>query len=259
MKQFKSTFELLTAMFTIAVIASMPILGTQSAFAQNSPSVSSVPAPIIAGSTTNLLTITTAPDATKPHADVKVSFAEPTVIIGWPGAPGAPDVAAAPGGTCTLPSITANPSTRSYWIFRDAATGLVDVKFDVGAAPALVGMVSIPLAPGVVGVAYSGSASGPASGKWVDIVNGAPMAINFAPDLYSAGHCGYDNFGTLGATNSLYGTVSGIPSQKQVGGTIIPISTSALLIGGIASTGLWMIPVLGAAGFAVLTIRKKLL
>jgi len=262
MKQGQHVLRLLTIMLTVAAIGALTTSSIQSASAMFSPSVSSDPAPLIVGFGGNVITITAAVDNTKPHEDVRISLAEPTVIIGWGaaqvGTPATPNNNPIPGGTCTLPPVQTNPNTRSVWHLQ---TGGVDSVFDIPAG----GVVKIPFTgPGVVAISYPGGiASGPATGTWVDQVNAAPASIVFATsglDLYSAGHCGYDLFGTTGTTNNLYGTVNTLSSQFPVGGSIIPIDTTALMIVGLSSGLVWIFPTIAAGigiGVAAYKLRRK--
>ena len=48
------------------------------------------------------------------------------------------------------------------------------------------------------------------------------------------------------------------PGNSQIGGTIIPIETTALLLAGIQTSAIWMAPLLaGIAGTAIIYIKKK--
>ncbi len=261
MKQAKRILRLLTIMLTVAAIGALATSSIQSASAMFSPSVSSNPAPLIVGFGGNLITITAAVDGTQPHEDVRISIAEPTVIIGWganqPGTPAVLNVNPIPGGTCTLPPVQANPNARSVWHLQTAG---VDSLFDIPVG----GVVKIPFTgPGAVAIIYSGGATGPATGTWVDQVNAASASVAFVTSglsLYSGGHCGYDLVGTTGTTNNLYGTVSTLSSQFPVGGSIIPIDTTALMIVGLSSGLVWIFPTIAAGigiGAAAYKLRRK--
>ena len=125
MKQSKhDVMRLLTIMFTIAAIGALST-SSMSAYAMSSPSVTSSPSPMLQSSPNNAIVLTTSIDGTAPHDDVRVSLAEPTVVIGWgaspPGTPATPNANPPPGGTCTLPSVQANPNARELWYFQSGA------------------------------------------------------------------------------------------------------------------------------------------
>lgn len=255
--------RLLTLMVIISSIAALSTSGLQIAFA-NSPSVSADPAPMLVGTGQNKITLSSSNDNSKPHTDVKIEVGEPTVSFAGDGTPETsadPPVDGSPGGTCTLPAVSANPNTRSVWVLRDAATGTVDVKLTTGTV-GNPGSISIPFKPGTVTITSSGGAAAvgnPTSGQWVDItINAAPAAINFVGS-YKLGHCGYDGFGQTGSQNSVYGTAATVPAQLPVGGEIIPISATALILAGMSTNTLWLIPLGAIAGGAFAVLRFQVM
>lgn len=251
MKRIDSTIRLLTLTLIISGIGVLPI-GTQNVFADNSPSVSSVPVPMVVGSSSNVVRITAAIDGTATHFQVRIEVAEPTVTLVGTGAPFVPPLGSTTGD-CTLQSIGVNPSARSLWQFESPVG--TDAEFNIP----LGSEVRIPFTgPGAVTVDYSifsgVPATGPASGTWVNQVNVAPAAVNFA-GLYPFGHCGFDAAGAIPA-GLPYGTVGNLVAQLPVAGEIIPIDMTALVIAGVMIQQVWMLSGLTVvAGFSFTVLK----
>ncbi len=102
------------------------------------------------------------------------------------------------------------------------------------------------------------------TGIWIKVEglgSGTP-SIDFltavAGDEYRIATCGYDNTG-LPQARDQYNVDTGFPTQQAVGGEILPINTSALLLAGLGANTFWMLPVLAAiAGASFVVLRLQL-
>ena len=74
---------------------------------------------------------------------------------------------------------------------------------------------------------------------------------------YNMATCGFDNNGAAGST-SQYGIFAPFETTFAVGGSIIPIDTTALFVTGVLSSPLMVLPVLGAiAGTAIVLLKLQ--
>ncbi len=88
--------------------------------------------------------------------------------------------------------------------------------------------------------------------EWVELVQGAQTDQTVLAGLYLFAVCG-----TLG-TGGPDSTFTPFIVETAVGGEILPINTSALLLAGLTTNALWILPalaVIAGAGIAVLTFQ----
>lgn len=114
------------------------------------------------------------------------------------------------------------------------------------------GGVAVIINPGVGGAV---TPAGPYN--WVNQVTAAADNLNLlttAGTPYRLGICGYE-----GGGNASFGNFNSILTQVEVGGEILPINTSALLLAGLGINAFWMLPVLAAiAGASFVVLRHQL-
>jgi len=95
------------------------------------------------------------------------------------------------------------------------------------------------------------------SAIWDDINLSVPASTGTLtpPDLYFILACGED---ILGAGNLKYQSSGVFENQAPVGGELLQINTAALLVAGISTSSLWMVPILGAVvGYGVYRLSTK--
>jgi len=254
--------RVLGLMVLIGAVGAMGLSALPNAAAM-SPSVTYIPAiPVVEGSAPTFV-LTSGVDGTTPTLDVRVGFVEPP-STGVTTAASAPSATAFPpgGGNCGLP--TYSSGAGSYWIFEDGVGG--QVEFDM-MSPA--DTVSILFSGGVINPQYTGTATGPATGVWVDqnlVANKVP-SIDFLTDItvfplevYLFLNCGWDTgIGGIPTINLLYQDQKILLTQLSMAGEIIPIDATALVLGGI-TTPTMMLPLLAiAAGGAFVYLRFQVL
>lgn len=240
------------ALMAIAVIATMVGSTAPLAYASDTPALSLVPpVPVIGGFPT---IVVTGSAGTVPHDNLRFGLREPPST----------------GVSLTTvppPSFTDCGQDRylagagSYWILTtDGAApslaNMVEIDLPVAGASA-----SIPFAPGPVVIAYSGGATGPASGIWVDdntVANKVP-AIDFLATVipsnpYATLICGFDNAGTPNVQP--FQIIQDFRTQEPVAGEIIPINTTALLIAGISTSPMLVMVGLVAVASGIFTLLR---
>lgn len=76
--------------------------------------------------------------------------------------------------------------------------------------------------------------------------------------VMNADGTGQTNLSNNGFSDSspAWGPLVKTPTRPPVGGTIIPIDTTALLVAGITTNAVWMVPTLGGIAGAVLAFFK---
>jgi len=251
-----SVTRVLGLMVLIGAVGAMGLsaLPNAAAMPHNSPSVTTNPGvPVVEGSAPTII-LTTPADGSTPTLDVRIGFAEPpsTGVVLAQAFP----VPSPPGGDCSIDTYVSGAG--SYWIFISAGT---PAEFDMMSA---TDTVSILFATGVINPIYGGTATGPASGSWVDqnlVANKAPsidfLATPVPFDPYTVQTCGFDTNG--GALNNPFQNAQFIFTQLSMAGEIIPIDATALVLGGI-STPTMMLPLLAiAAGGAFVYLRFQVL
>jgi len=229
-----------------------------------SPSVTFLPPVPVVGPGNPTIVLTAGIDGTTPTLDVRVGLVEPLstgiIITG----PTAPTFGAFPpgGGDCGLQAYSSGGG--SYWIFEDGVGG--QVMFDMMSAG---DTVSILFAPNVINPMYTGTASGPATGVWVDqnlVANKVPSIdfltdqMAFPAEVYLFLNCGFDTgVNGIATLNILYNDQKQMITQEPTAGEIIPIDATALVLGGITTPSM-MLPLLAiAAGGAFVYLRFQVL
>jgi len=253
--------RVLGLMVLIGAVGAMGLsaLPNAAAMPHMSPSITFLPPVPVVGPGNPTIVLTTPGDGSTPTLDIRVGFLEPPST-------GVTTVATAVaplafGGDCGLPAYSAGAG--SYWIFESGGS---TAEFDMMSA---ADTVSLLFAPGVINPIYTGTATGPASGSWVDqnlVANKAP-SIDFLTNLfvfplevYLVLDCGWDTgVGGVQQINLLYQNTKIMLTQEPTAGEIIPIDATALVLGGI-STPTMMLPLLAiAAGGAFVYLRFQVL
>jgi len=254
----------ITMIMLFASVGSLLSTGIPDAFAMTSPAVGQEPNTPVMGGTMKVVIIA-GTNAELDHVKGIVRIYEPNLTVGT----GTGDFSKTPpldvcdfgttGGT--------NLGTGRIWEFRQASnTGLANeytitqttdsLKIPFGVNGATVTPTKTP------GVTLSDN-----QGVWVqtsESPNPGTMddTIDFLTDdvgaPYRVATCGYDNEGQAGdkfqyLVNDPFGT------QALVGGTIMAIDTTALLIAGISTSQLMILPALGiVAGGAFALLKFQL-
>jgi len=168
---------------------------------------------------------------------------------------------------CDLPTST---GTKAWRLVQGSVTGdgTTPIRIAIPSG-ALTGLVTAPFGTGVAvefdvdasggaevtnnGNAPTGSVTTSVKGSWLSVgdVAGTPSTDRVGD--YKVGTCGFEN-SVLGAAFEGYGLFSII---LPIGGTIIPVSATSLVLAGISSSPLWILPLVAIAGvsFAVLKFQ----
>jgi hypothetical protein len=226
------------ALMVILIATTIP-----SAFA-NSPSGNTVPNTVTAGVTPVTLVLTSNGVLQHNFGEIRV-FDKNITPGGFPAQASTTD--------CSLPPTLL--VTDKAWDLVTSPGG-VQVKYTIP----IGGSIKIPFGTGAsFSVTLLGGSTLSVAGPYIWKEVNAPFSTGTdsisttVGDTYEWPSCGFDGSATL-----QYKMSNTFQIVAPVGGSIIPIDTTALLVAGVASTGLWwMIPVLGAAGLAVFTIRKQ--
>ena len=227
-------------LFVAASVLVIP--ASQMAFANPLPGVSkSPPIPVVGGTVT--LTITPTALTDYPVSQMKVVVFESGLVtevypvFGPPTAPCLPPIGAvgtlnkwlleAPGGIAAEIGLTSGVVTLTY-----GSGGAVTVGF--------TGVGSITPAGPYTWVDKNG-----AGGIQADNLGLLTTAIT----PYRVGICGYEAGAPFDGFSSIF-------TQLPVAGEILPINTMALLIAGVSSNALWMLPTLATvAGVSFVLLR----
>ena len=256
MSKIKSSINVLMIMVLIAplIVGSIPL-----AHAMATPSVTIIPGiPVIGGTPT--IKLTGASDGSTPHADIRVGLREPTStgVTLDTGVPPVGGFLAPPGGECGLDRYSSGAG--SYWVLTtDGAAVSVGNMLEID-LPGVGDMALIPFAPGMVTITYTGGASGPAMGEWVDDNAGAAkapsitiLATTIPFDPYSVRVCGFDDATT---TDGPFKISKEFVTQQPVAGKVLPLDTSALLLAGFSSNPVWILSALAVVAGGALTLLR---
>lgn len=156
----------------------------------------------------------------------------------------------------------------TVWELRSAANAahLIDYRFPVGSVGAtsvkvnfgtgvnpVTVTVDSPAELSINGVFQGAGVS--VQGQWVEITNNVGGTGATAPStdrigLYAVVTCGLEG----GQPSEVSGNLQVV---KPVAGEIIPVSTTALLLAGVSSSALWLVPLaaIAAGAFAVLRFQ----
>jgi len=263
MRQSLQCLKLVTNKNVLVAIAVLMAIGIPEAMASNSPSYGGTIT--VAGADTTL-TVTADPTAL-PHEGREVIVVDilPALYL--------------PVSGCDGMTFGTAPATNggTVWELRDSTgTYRIGYKLDSGESVSYkwgpvtgTSTTVIPSATAEVYIAnnagygdttlatYTSQGTGTSvSAKWVKI-NAGPAS---SPDtsrvgLYNSFTCGIELLGT-----SPYTAPGPFLVQKPVGGSILPIDATSLVLAGIQSNALWMLPTLGAiasATFGILYFQIK--
>ena len=240
-----------TMLFTLMILTlSVGLSSATSVYAMNSPNTQPNPGLIPPGSTFDLTWM--GDPNTDPH-DVRVIRVHEPFIPNM--AEGNTDAASNGIGDCIDQIDKAAAGEARMWELRHTdnsqpiqfsdidAGEMISVKFGVSGANVNI-------------VADAGVTISSATGKWVQITPGE-VDVDFVDITgnWKMESCGTD-FGGSGS----WANEDGILVEEPVGGEILSINTSALLIAGFASSGIWMIPAFGAiagTGVALYKLRRN--
>jgi len=131
--------------------------------------------------------------------------------------------------------------------FDDAADG-VQVTFGGGGTPTVTEIGTVVISPGA------------GTYDWVQLTPGlGAVADNLdVVGAYLTGTCGGDKMDT--GNKGAYADFPSLFVDPPVAGVLLPINTSALLIAGITTSAIWLVPVIGgavAAGFTLYKLQPK--
>jgi len=176
------------------------------------------------------------------------------------------DTATKPGeiDTCSLPTST---GTKAWRLVSSAdTTKAIRMHIPTGA---LTGLVTAPFGTGVA-ASFSVEATGGAeitadgsdpfasgtttvSGTWLSVGDVAGVPSTDRVGDYRIGTCGHEG-ASLIADFDGFGLFTVV---LPIGGTIIPVSATSLVLAGISSSPLWILPLVAIAGvsFAVLKFQ----
>lgn len=203
----------------------------------DTPNQSLLPDPPIVNNPVTITIEGKAPQA--PHFGERIRVMEP----GWTSGGGL----AAP---CTALSIAA-PNSYSVW---ELQSGGSPVTYTLQAGDQLKITFGSGGAPTVTLINTSGNSAvtaGPYT--WVDVGVGGGVHNTSQLAAYTYGSCGKDG---NQAGNNFQQTDEFTP-VKPVGGEIIPISTTALLLAGMSTSALWLVPLAAVAVGAFTVLRLQ--
>ena len=267
MKKVSNAQRILGMMLVFGAVGALGLsaLPNAAAMPHNSPSITFLPAiPVVNGNAPTIV-LTTPGDGSTPTLDIRIGVEEPpstgVVTVATPVVPDGSGF----GGDCGLPAYSSGAG--SYWVFQSGGS---TAEFDM-MSPG--DTISLLFAPGVINPIYTGTATGPASGMWVDqnlVANKAPSidfltditVLTFLPELevYEVLDCGWDTgIGGVQTINLLYQNEKIMLTQLSMAGEILPIEATSLVLGAI-STPTMMLPLLAiAAGGAFVYLRFQVL
>ena len=172
--------------------------------------------------------------------------------------------APADNNACPLPTST---GTKAWRLVSSAdTTKAIRMHIPSGA---LTGLVTAPFGTGVAasfnvdatdgaeltadGSAPFGSGTTTVSGTWLDIGDVAGTPSTDRVGNYRIGTCGFED-ATLSSAFEGYGLFS---TTLPIGGVVIPVGATSLVLAGISSSALWIVPLVAIAGvsFAVLKFQ----
>jgi len=264
MNTSRKAFTIIPAvLLTVLMVTSIP-----SAFA-NSPSFGGIPT--LSGSDT---TITVGPTASTLSRGQEIEVVDQDV--------NSPPAILLAGGSC--PIVLGDYSnlvvTSDVWELRhpisgtigydvgSAAGSFIEIKFGPsGASGTVTAFGSAKVYRVTAGPIFTQIAEGPTApvvagtdtfvGTWTN-VQGANAPNTSRVGNWFMGTCGQDAPGSSGPNYKIPG---GFLVTLPVGGTILPIDGTALLVAGISTSALWLVPLVAVAGvaFAILgfQVNKK--
>ena len=223
------------------MISTLMITFTPMAFADPAPLVATVPDPVTTGITQVKLKIT----GGTTHTDMKVRVFEENTDPVTPGT----------GTLATGCNLATPPGMAWTLVEKDSAIPL-KITLSSGA------IVLVPFGgAGEFTSASMTSAGSPTysatDAEWREV---AVASFNTDAVSQTVGDYHYYHLCMFETSTTLQiNVLQPFEIVAPVAGTILPIDTSALMIAGITSTiGIWILPVLGSAGFAVYVVSKKL-
>ena len=249
---FNDFRKIFTMTILIASIATLAVGYVPSALAMNTPNVSSDPATTVLGGT-SVIKIT-ADASTLNHDRSTLGMYDPDNTL----ALNANTIGGS--GNCRT-GLASGPGV--HWELRhlDGTTPLVftmsavgdtfKVKFGTDAG--------VPITDKTAGTTVSSM-----NVKWIDTSGGSDPAkydILTNPldpfDSYTVRACGFENVITIGSpTGGLYNAESQVFVAEPIGGEILAINSAALLIAGLTTSAIWMIPAVGAVAGTAVTLYK---
>ena len=257
----KGANKLLSLVILFAGVGVLLVSALPSVMAMNmSPSAGTdPPTPVVGGTMTVIL-----------QAGPNLDHVDGIVRIYEPGKAPTSNTNQFQSGDCSFaPTVGPGPANRKVIEFRQASD---DTKINRYRMNSAGDELRIPVTSGTVTPTKIGTVTlEDNDGVWKRVEGGAgsglPDSIDFFTIAVGASYrlasCGYD-FGTSPSgdpvgTTEQFNVNTPIPTQLPVAGEILPIDTTALLIAGITSSPMWILPALGvAAGVAVALLKFQL-
>lgn len=250
-------FSIIVILF--AAIAASGISTIPSAMAMLSPSLSATPLPVIQGGIT-ILKITGAGDNTPPHLLGMIRVFDPNLVVsGGAGSTFGTGACTPRGATGAGSAWDLETSNGGLVVYKlAAATDTLEVTFGGG---------SSGIFPVVTLTDISGSSTvtaGTPGYKWTEVAainaNGLPdnTLVDTTASPYTFYTCGFDSVAGADPISGTFQYNADIPftTKKPVGGTILPIDTTALLIAGASVNAIWLLPVLAGLAVGVFTLLR---
>jgi len=253
---------------TLFVLVTVMMAGSQFAFAVTSPGTSSTPDPIPPGFST-VLSIEESDEAPHGSSEGIYVFTPSTTTFILDSSPFTCPMPAASAGDYYILLIDGGTSLAdavNFWIPDTVANNArVEVSYGGG-----VDVIITPLNGAKVGTGVpvaSGSGFGqltPLTAEWHRLSNvlvqGTQTVVALSANSDQTTATGAYTGVTCGPEEVTFGNNYQVPINfnviEPVGGEIISINTTALLMAGLTTSGMWMIPTLGVIAGSVITIYK---
>jgi len=257
----KSDFRSLTLFAAITLLAMSAVLPAFADNGSNSPGASTVPNPVSQGNPTN---IRFEESGQAPHKSLGGIYVFSPTAVG--------NIVDATVTKCPMPVSTSG----DYWVLLTNPGGLV-INYFIADTVLNNGMVSVPFGTGApVVITPSNSAKvGPGDAstgslvaipaQWHKLTNtaiqGSELPVQPATQntdntnnlgAYTAISCGVETTTLTG----LYQTPVDFNVNKPVGGEIMSVNTVALVIAGLTTSGIWMVPAIASVAGVGISIYK---
>ena len=166
---------------------------------------------------------------------------------------------ATPAGVSKWVLVTDDPVTANQFYIRFflPSGGFLTAPFGNGVGTGF--SVTVTAGGGLTDDGSAPTAASPDSitARWVDIENAAAPATDSraAPTLYRIMACGVDDPAVLMIDTE---EEDFFATAKPVGGTILPISATALFVAGLSNSAIWLLPLVALAGGAFALLRFQI-
>jgi len=238
----------------LSTVALLSTSGLQSAWAMPGPNVGLASNPVaLNGIQTVTLSDNSAMNFDPPHrGSIWMIDPDSTLVLPFPPNGGFINLPA----DCTGAGFTLG-GTGTVWELQDGSGNPAVYETPVGG-----GLISFEFGHGDGTANPSPGTNMISTGPhtWVAI-QGADSDSLAKEGTYNIGLCGNDEHGldqqtTPPGSPKGYSFVSGFDAQRPVGGTILSINTTSLLIGGLMSSSMMVLPAIGIAAAVLVTVLK---